>query len=42
MSFPFSEEIIRALKAGDEVLISGSGFNGREVCISCYFYRTSS
>jgi len=25
LSFPFTEEKIRALKAGDEVLISGGG-----------------
>jgi len=29
LSFPFAEEKIRALKAGDEVLISGVGFTGR-------------
>jgi len=28
--FPFSEEKIRALKVGDEVLISGIGFTGRD------------
>jgi tartrate dehydratase beta subunit/fumarate hydratase class I family protein len=27
-SFPFTEERIRALKAGDAVLISGAGFTG--------------
>ena len=31
-SFPFSEERIRALKVGDEVLISGVVFTGREQC----------
>jgi tartrate dehydratase beta subunit/fumarate hydratase class I family protein len=29
LSFPFSEEKIRALKVGDEVLISGIVFTGR-------------
>jgi tartrate dehydratase beta subunit/fumarate hydratase class I family protein len=29
LTFPFSEEKIRALKVGDEVLISGVGFTGR-------------
>ena len=29
LSFPFTEEKIRALKAGDEVLISGVVFTGR-------------
>jgi tartrate dehydratase beta subunit/fumarate hydratase class I family protein len=29
LSFPFSAEEIRALKAGDEVLLSGVGFAGR-------------
>jgi hypothetical protein len=28
LSFPFTEEKIRALKDGDEVLISGAGFAG--------------
>jgi tartrate dehydratase beta subunit/fumarate hydratase class I family protein len=28
-SFPFTEESIRALKVGDEVLISGFVFTGR-------------
>jgi fumarate hydratase subunit beta len=31
LSFPFTEEKIRALKAGDEVLISGIVFTGRDV-----------
>jgi tartrate dehydratase beta subunit/fumarate hydratase class I family protein len=31
LSFPFSEEKIRALKAGDEVLLSGVGFAGRGI-----------
>jgi tartrate dehydratase beta subunit/fumarate hydratase class I family protein len=31
LSFPFTEEKIRALKIGDEVLISGGGFTGREM-----------
>jgi tartrate dehydratase beta subunit/fumarate hydratase class I family protein len=31
LTFPFSAEKIRALKAGDEVLISGIGFTGREM-----------
>src|SRR6202041_1448580 len=30
LSFPFSEEKIRALKVGDEVLISGIVFTGRD------------
>ena len=30
LSFPFSEEKIRALKVGDEVLISGVVFTGRD------------
>jgi tartrate dehydratase beta subunit/fumarate hydratase class I family protein len=30
LSFPFTEEKIRALKVGDEVLISGIGFTRRE------------
>jgi len=29
LSFPFTEERIRVLKAGDEVLISGIVFTGR-------------
>jgi hypothetical protein len=28
LSFPFTEEKVRALKVGDEVLISGVGFAG--------------
>ncbi len=32
LSFPFTEEKIRALKVGDEVLISGVVFPGRERC----------
>ena len=28
LAFPFTEEKIRALKVGDEVLISGFGFTG--------------
>ena len=31
LSFPFTEEKIRSLKAGDEVLISGVVFTGREI-----------
>ncbi len=31
LSFPFTEEKIRALKVGDEVLIPGVVFTGREV-----------
>jgi len=31
LSFPFTEEKIRALKVGDEVLISGVVFTGREI-----------
>jgi len=31
LSFPFTEEKIRALKVGDEVLISGVVFTGRAV-----------
>jgi tartrate dehydratase beta subunit/fumarate hydratase class I family protein len=31
LSFPFSEEKIRALKVGDEVLISGIVHTGRDV-----------
>ncbi len=31
-AFPFTEEKIRALKVGDEVLISGVVFTGRERC----------
>jgi tartrate dehydratase beta subunit/fumarate hydratase class I family protein len=31
LSFPLSEEKIRALKAGDEVLISGIVFTGRKI-----------
>ena len=30
LSFPFTEEKIRALKVGDEVLISGVVFTGRD------------
>jgi tartrate dehydratase beta subunit/fumarate hydratase class I family protein len=30
LSFPFTEEKIRALKVGDEVLISRVGFAGRD------------
>jgi tartrate dehydratase beta subunit/fumarate hydratase class I family protein len=30
LAFPFTEEKIRALKVGDEVLFSGVGFAGRE------------
>src|SRR5882762_5390370 len=30
LSFPFTEEKIRALKVGDEVLISGVVFSGRD------------
>jgi tartrate dehydratase beta subunit/fumarate hydratase class I family protein len=30
LSFPFTEEKIRALKVGDEVLISGIVFTGRD------------
>ena len=29
LSFPFTEEKIRALKVGDAVLVSGGGFAGR-------------
>jgi tartrate dehydratase beta subunit/fumarate hydratase class I family protein len=31
LSFPFTEENIRALKVGGEVLIFGVGFTGRDV-----------
>ena len=31
LTFPFSEQKIRALKVGDEVLISGVVFTGREI-----------
>jgi tartrate dehydratase beta subunit/fumarate hydratase class I family protein len=31
LSFPFSEEEFPALKVGDEVLISGAVFAGRDV-----------
>ena len=30
LSFPFTEASIRALKVGDEVLISGVAFTGRD------------
>ena len=30
LTFPFNEEKIRALKVGDEVLISGTVFTGRD------------
>ena len=30
LNFPFTEDKIRALKAGDEVLISGVVFTGRD------------
>ena len=30
LTFPFTEENIRALKVGDEVLISGVVFTGRD------------
>ena len=30
LSFPFTEEKIRALKVGDEVLVSAVGFIGRD------------
>ncbi len=30
LSFPFTEEKIRGLKVGDEVLISGVVFTGRD------------
>ena len=33
LSFPFTEEKIRALKVGGEVLISGVGFAGRDVAV---------
>jgi tartrate dehydratase beta subunit/fumarate hydratase class I family protein len=31
LSFPFTESQVRALKVGDEVLISGMVFPGREI-----------
>jgi tartrate dehydratase beta subunit/fumarate hydratase class I family protein len=31
LNFPFTEGIIRALKVGDEVLISGVMFTGRGI-----------
>jgi tartrate dehydratase beta subunit/fumarate hydratase class I family protein len=31
LTFPFSEQKIRALKVGDEVLISGVVFTGRGI-----------
>jgi tartrate dehydratase beta subunit/fumarate hydratase class I family protein len=34
LSFPFTGEKIRALKAGDEVLISGIGFTGRDAALA--------
>jgi hypothetical protein len=30
LTFPFTEEIIRALKVGDEGLLSGVGFTGHD------------
>lgn len=30
LAFPFTEEKVRALKVGDQVLISGVVFTGRE------------
>ena len=38
LSFPFSEEKIRALKVGDEVLISGVVFTGRDA-VHKYLYE---
>jgi hypothetical protein len=38
LSFPFAEEIIRMLKDGDEVLISGVGFR-RAVGLASVFQR---
>jgi tartrate dehydratase beta subunit/fumarate hydratase class I family protein len=38
LSFPFSEEKIRALKVGGEVLISGIVFTGRDAALrGAYF-----
>ena len=31
LTFPFTEEKIRALKVGDAVLLSGVGFTGRGI-----------
>ena len=42
LSFPFSEEKIRALKVGDEVLISGVGFIGREAEVKIGAWRMNS
>ena len=33
LSFPFTEDKIRALKVGDEVLISGVVFTGRDAAV---------
>ena len=38
LSFPFTEEKIRALKVGDEVLISGVGFTGAVKLNQLEFY----
>jgi fumarate hydratase subunit beta len=41
LSFPFTKEQIRALKVGDEVLISGVVFTGRGSAglASLFFWR---
>ncbi len=39
LSFPFTEEKIRALKVGDEVLISGVGFTGRATGLASVFQQ---
>ena len=38
LSLPFTEEKIRALKVGDEVLISGVVFTGRDA-VHKYLYE---
>jgi fumarate hydratase subunit beta len=41
LSFPFTEEKIRALKVGDEVLISGVVFTGRDAAYTALSPRSS-
>jgi fumarate hydratase subunit beta len=40
LTFPFTEEKIRSLKVGDELLISGVVFTGRNAAgLACVFRR---
>ena len=36
LSFPFTEEKIRALQVGDEVAITGTVFTGRDASINIF------